>query len=316
MESRLREEPGENQKAGYAAAPPFSATTASLPPLTAESTADVAGIVAEVADGIAWQSRFTRWGIALPAGILALVGFSLASIHFRIGTPAFIQLLAQPAVMVALAVFLVGVPITAALAILTHAAKLSSHSRNLADMDDVQLIGPLIDLLGMENVRVRTHAMRALTRLLPRLTADNTECLTTPRRERLAKLVRMNPDFFLYKDLGSFLRPPTLDRQANIAAIDFRVAILESYARIGGTLELPTVRQLAESTSPNPAQVRLREAARAVLPAVEARAALQRITAQDGMLLRPAASGADSGILLQPADSAPVEPASLLRPAD
>lgn len=313
METCLREEPDEAVPARVATVPPSVAPSSATVPVEDEHVAHLGDMVEQVAAAISWQGRMTRWGVALPAGILALVGFSLASIHYRLGTPAFIQLLAQPAVMVALSVFLLGTPVVAALAILSHAAKLSSHSRSLARMDDVQLVGPLLDLLGMENVTVRTHAMRALTRLLPRLTVDNADTLTSPRREKLARLVRMNPDFFLYKDLGAFFRPPKLDREVNIAAIDFRVAILKSYAQIGGALELPTVRQLAESTSQNPAQQRLREAAQEVLDAVEARAAVQ---AQNGTLLRPADAASDSGTLLQPAGSPPAEPATLLRPAD
>ncbi len=102
---------------------------------------------------------------------------------------------------------------------------------------------------------------------------------------------------------------------ANKIAIDVRVAILRSYAQIGGRHEYDVVMNLANQFANTPARERLMEAANLVLEPVVGRAMRE---ARHGVLLRPVepASGASQD-LLRPAETfTRTDSATLLRPHD
>jgi hypothetical protein len=265
------------------------------------------GIASAITTSVNLQRRYRRLACTVPVGLSAAVMAAMIGTALSDSLP----LLTQPGMLLLIVFGVLFVPLMAGLALNGVARRLSTHTEELAESGDTDSVGPLIDLLAIDQQTIRRVAGRALTRMLPSLTDEDASILTAPRRQHLIRRLRMNPDFFLYKDVGAFLAPPKLDRAVNVEAIDLRVAILDSYARVGGALELPTVRQLAESTSPNPAQVRLREAARVALPAVEARAARE---SDHGSLLRVATSQNDRAVLLQPAGSEQDDVGTLLLP--
>lgn len=311
MDIRLQHETNEPQPAtSEFHSPPDVAPTTDL--LESVPPATVPDLVREVTEGVAWQKRFIKRAVAFPAVMLSAIAIVIACVQLLVGNEGVDRLVAQPLFIALVTCVFLGTPIVSAVALSTHATRLTKHSRALADKDDVDLVGPLIDLLGIENRKVRTNAMRALTRLLPRMTTDDAEALTVDQRERLIKLLRMNPDFYLYKDVGAIFRPPKLDRETNVAAIDFRAAILRSYARIGGTMEISTVRLLAGTLSMNPAQQLLSLAALECLPSVQSRAEFE---ARHGALLRPTTPDGTSTTLLMPTEPTSVHTADdLLHP--
>jgi hypothetical protein len=266
------------------------------------SPAEVAEMVGKVEVGIARQKQLFRYLAIVPALLAPTLIALLFLLRNRLGRDVFIEWTSQPTILFIFVSILFSAPTLIALGLKKQAKRLDSTSQRLSESQDLTLVGPLIDLLSVDNVTVRKNAVRALTTLLLTLQPENAGLISASQRSRLIHYLNMNPEMFLYKDVQDFFKPARLEKEVNRRAIDFRVAILQSYASIGGAQELPTVRKLAANTLSTPAQIRLREAAQEVLESVERRAETER---RHGVLLRPTgAAGTDGSKLLQPADTA------------
>jgi hypothetical protein len=198
------------------------------------------------------------------------------------------------------------------LAIMLRAAYKGSRAKDaintVAHAEQVQDVGLLIDALRIESPSVRQTAGSALTTLLPRMTEADANLLSLDQRRYLIGLLHMNPEMYLYKDVMAVFGSASLNKPANKRAIDLRVAILKAYKEIGGALELPIVRRLAELPhATTPARKMLMEAAQEALPFVEAR--VERLAKGD-TLLRP--SEGEETSLLRAAHSTDNTPADQL----
>jgi hypothetical protein len=276
------------------------------------SVTDVSECLQRIAGGVSDLKRLNRLLSFVPAFLAPLLVVLIFLVRLSMGPDVFIHWITQPSPLLVLLLCLFAAPTMIATGIRKRCATLEATSNSLGEAGNTALVGPLIDLLGTDNSTVRRNAAAALTRLLPQLSAEDGDHLTAVQRERLIRRVSMNPDFFLYKDVDTFFRPPRLDRGANIEAIDFRVAILESFGRIGGAKELDIVRRLASSRSPHEAQKRLRAVAAEVLPSLEAR--VEDASRRD-VLLRPAEAAAESATLLKPLESSSSSSDNLLYPS-
>lgn len=277
------------------------------------STVAVPEAVELVAAGMSNHRRLYRLMAVVPPIVVLLVIALIFFVRAALGTDVFLHWIVQPGSLLSVLGTLAIAPAAISVGIRNGARRLETLSNQLTDSNDVALAGSLIDLLAVDNTIVRRNAARAITQLLPRLSAADAEALTAAQRERLVRRVCMNPDFFLYKDVNKLFVSPELDRNTNIEAIDFRIAVLRSYAEIGGELEIAAVRRIANSTSMNAAQQRLREAAQESLSAIEARLKEQ---ARNSVLLRAAIVPQDSTNLLLPVETSASPAENLLRPSD
>ena len=160
----------------------------------------------------------------------------------------------------------------------------------LAQRDDVRAVGVLTEALHWSDAEIRASARAALVRLLPRLIESDARYLTVAQRQ------------LLLNELD--LKQPSPD---------LPFAILKAMEQVGGTEALPTVTRVAAGDSRCASVPGMKEAARACLPSLEARASRAKV----GMtLLRPSdANSVSPETLLRPAPTTSEEPANeLLRP--
>jgi hypothetical protein len=173
----------------------------------------------------------------------------------------------------------------------------SRHTRQMADwlarMEDLRVIGILLEAHESKDKVLRQIAEQALIRLLPRVKATDAGLFSLDQLERM--------HYLLY------------GRNAELA-----LAALKALEQIGDGLSAWFVEGLT-GLAPQSINFRLsgdrrvREAARECLPAINQRLELKRLSQT---LLRPASAPEDpSGILLRPAQGAPEgDPNLLLRP--
>ena len=154
----------------------------------------------------------------------------------------------------------------------------------MAQFDDIQTVGPLIESLTLPDIAVVTIAKDRLNCLLPRLKASDASLLTAEQRQILCK---------------------QLTQRMASSSPDFLVAILTALEQIGDEDALPAVCRLAESVVATPAGKPVQEAAQNCLHTLQTRAAEQEsrqtllrasssITTAPETLLRPAAGGVES----------------------
>ncbi len=162
--------------------------------------------------------------------------------------------------------------------------------RALEQIDDVSVVGDLLDALPTAFQFGSGCPYRMLTRLLPRLREEHSQMLTRGQKRRLYGLLSMFP--------GS--------------ASDFHVAVLRATARIGDAEALPHVWRIASGTPTSPSEERIRATALDCLNVLEERVKRMR---QGRALLRPSDEPA-ADTLLRAAGQAESAPRHLLRPAD
>jgi hypothetical protein len=184
--------------------------------------------------------------------------------------------------------------------------RLRPLAQMLAGLHDVRAIGPLIDTLKLEDRKIHAIALESLTELLPSLTANDSDLLTTEQRALLDSKLRGMPN-----RLDGNLR--SLSPAAHEQQIAFCIAILKAFGQVGDRTALPTVERLAQREAKTAEQQRVQEAARACLPLLKLRIEQQH---SNQTLLR-ASSPADTDVetLLRPAKDSQETPSNqLLRP--
>ena len=150
----------------------------------------------------------------------------------------------------------------------------------LANVDDVQAVGPLAEMITWPDERIKSMAMAALIRLLPRMMSSDTQLLSSGQRASLYQTLRLS----------------NARRHA-----EFLEALLKALEQVGDIAALPYVRSLADSEALTLRQKRVVEAAKSCLPFLEGCAEqnrnsqmLLRATCGDGLsderLLRPVGS--------------------------
>jgi hypothetical protein len=159
--------------------------------------------------------------------------------------------------------------------------------KSAANLEDIRLVGPLVELLKFEDAGIKRLAGETLIKLLPRLKASDAFLLNTTQRALLCKAL-----------------------MARVNAESFRIAILKAFEQVGDSTCLATVQRLADGEIANEAEARVRDAARECVPYLQARLEQEK-AAQS--LLRPSAAGHSSETLLHPVAASPTEPALLLR---
>ena len=166
-----------------------------------------------------------------------------------------------------------------------HATKMLAH------LDDMRVIGPLLDALtaNYTDVTLKATIRLSLLRLLPRLQASDAACLL-PRH-----IAALNREI-------DFCRAWKWGMPAEVA---YALVVFKALEQVGDETSVASVTKVFETTQ----NAQTREAALACLPFLQARAAMGKHT-----LLRAASQEAEN--LLLPAQATQIaEPGVLLRPA-
>ena len=157
--------------------------------------------------------------------------------------------------------------------------------------DDLRAVGPLIEVLPLDNQIVVADAEKALTRLLPCLQASDADLLTAAQRDCLYRRLKIQ-----YVEQSA----------------EFMIAALKALEQIGDAKALPSVEALAEHSSNTVREIRVGEAAQHCLGFLKAQA--EQKQSRDSLLR--ASSGFDTSAesLLRPTtESLPTDPRYLLR---
>ena len=128
-------------------------------------------------------------------------------------------------------------------------------ARQLAKFKDPRAVGPMAELLDIQDRDVRTVIIEALTGLLPDLKASDAALLDTEQRAHL------------YHAL-------------NGKDIALSLAILKALEQVGDSKALPIVEKLAAGEGKAAKEPRLQDAAQQALPALRQRISLQQASSQ------------------------------------
>jgi hypothetical protein len=154
--------------------------------------------------------------------------------------------------------------------------RLKRIMHELADVSDLRIAGPLLEIAALEDGSAKTIPCLLLTQLLPRFRASDAKLLTETQH---AALLRM---------LGR-----------NDTAPEFFVAALKALEQVGDARALPVVENLALGRRFTADQRRVQAAAGDCLPYLRIRCDQQR--ASQTLLRASSASGAPVDTLLRPA---------------
>lgn len=177
--------------------------------------------------------------------------------------------------------------VTSATLILVRRQLRDRRLRQIADLDDVHAIGPLLDL--MENSQEmweyddpsRRAIKAALVRLLPRLQASDAGWMTDAQRAALARTL-------YYCTHGKYpwhYNP------------DLAVALLAALEQVGDSDALDYVRELAHMSASKPDRKRIRDAALSCVPFLQER---EREKQAMQTLLRASQESIDPNVLMRP----------------
>ncbi len=167
----------------------------------------------------------------------------------------------------------------------------------LAAQDDVRVIGPLLDALPHDDLRLAVA--EPLTRLLPRLKADDAVSLDSSRRAALHRIL------YHMSESCDYWRPKA-------QYVNFILAILKALEQVGYASSLDCVRRLTEKEPVGPTEIRIREAAQECLTSLQAR--LDRKYDHRTLLCAATTPAPDPGSLLRPAaGTQEADPQQLLR---
>jgi len=163
-------------------------------------------------------------------------------------------------------------------------------------LEDLTLVGPLAEVLAIDDLAVRRMAKANLIRLLPRLRASDAALLNAHQRKQLNRFVR--PGLFdpSQRDIREIFSRKARQRDAR-----FQIAILKAYEQVGDAESLPYVKSIARPTAQQARIVPVEavEAANRCLPFLVDLAEQDRASKQ----------------LLRPSSASDVLPDTLLRPA-
>ena len=161
----------------------------------------------------------------------------------------------------------------------------------LASVDDVQAVGALTEMTSWPDDRIRSMAIAALVRLLPRVKASDTQLLSPDQRTQLYQWLRI--------------------ANANRHAV-FQIALLGALEQVGDTAALPYVRALAGERSVTLPQQNVIDAAIRCLPFLEECA---QHNSSSQVLLRPITDQTHDANLLRSAKPVDIDPDQLVRVA-
>ena len=119
----------------------------------------------------------------------------------------------------------------------------SGMPRELEEISDLRLVGPLTEVLSIDSVPVRNMAKAQLTRLLPLLKASDAHLLNAPQRRQLNHFVSPRLYEIGYRDIRELWSKRVRRRDT-----DFQLAILTAYEQVGSADCLPAVQSLAQPT--------------------------------------------------------------------
>jgi hypothetical protein len=166
-------------------------------------------------------------------------------------------------------------------------------ARASAGLDDVRLVGPLVDAMKFEDAQTRRLAYNHLTQLLPCLKASDAGLLNQEQRAHLCRILARPTDSILWRDLGDMFR-----RRPNHLP-DFQVAVLKAFEQVGDRRALAVVERLAQGEARTTGRKRVQEAALACLPFLRERVGLEQ--ASQTLLRASSASEPDPKTLLRAA---------------
>lgn len=205
-------------------------------------------------------------------------------------------------------------------AAILHPRKLLLDGRRdieqVAAKQNVQVVGALTDMLNLEKEISVTHAQEGLIALLPRLRPEDAGLLNNRQRGVLRRVLSMNIELLLYREVTRIFAPISLENSANRRAVELRVAIMEALGQVGTAEDLPVLERWGAVEPDSEVQEVLRKAAERNLPLLRNRVAalsdrntLLRASSSDmestESLLRPALGTQDPVELLLRADEAP-----------
>ena len=166
-----------------------------------------------------------------------------------------------------------------------------SATEVIARFDDIRYVPELVNALAFSDKHMSDVARAALTNLLPRLSASDSEILDTEQRKLLHRWL-------------------TIKNKESA----FVQAILKALEQVGDERDLPAVQRMADREATTQREKTLRGAAQQCLPYVEQRAEQNRVA---NTLLRAAtANESDTQSLLRPVSTAIGADPHLLRPAN
>ncbi len=184
---------------------------------------------------------------------------------------------------------------------------------SVAAQQDIKTVGTLIDLSGIEKEMHGVHAQEGLITLLPRLRPEHANLLNNRQRAALRRVLGINIELTLYRDVNRLFTPVSLAHPANRRAIEFRVAIMEAFANIGTKEDLPFIERLAAMEAASEVQSVLKSAAEKCLPLLQTRVA--ELEDKNSLLRASSAYTDGANTLLRPATATHSDPAEeLLRP--
>lgn len=174
------------------------------------------------------------------------------------------------------------------------------------------MVGPLAEVLAIDDLAVRRMAKANLIRLLPRLRASDAALLNAYQRKHLNRFVGAHLFEIGHRDIRELW-----SKQARQRDTEFQLAILKAYEQVGDADCLPAVQSLAHPTVHYklvPPEVV--DAAQQCLLFLEPMLAQDRASKQ--LLRASSASDVLPDTLLRPAmhNTNPEESASLLRATD
>jgi hypothetical protein len=147
----------------------------------------------------------------------------------------------------------------------------------LGSVDNLEAVGPLAEMTAWPDARLRSMAIAALTRLLPRLKSSDTQLLSVVQRTILYDWLKL---------------------EHSRSHAEFQVAMLTALEQIGDLAAVPRVQALAVEVPLNVRQKRVVEAARNCLPYLAGCAHQNR---QSQVLLRAISDDSADASLLRPA---------------
>ncbi len=168
--------------------------------------------------------------------------------------------------------------------------RLKGLMKELANVSDLRIAGPLLEILALEDGTAKSMAALLLSGLLPRFRASDAKILTDAQHNALLRTLTRNdgsPDFF--------------------------VAALKALEQIGDARALPVVESLAIGRGATIDPHRVQAAAQDCLPFLQIRCDQQR--ASQTLLRASSATATATDTLLRPAQNAgTTNPSQLLRP--
>lgn len=180
----------------------------------------------------------------------------------------------------------------------------------VALLDDLKVVGTLVEMINLEKEISVSHARESLTTLLPKLRPEHAHLLNRRQRDTLRRVLGINLELMLYRDVKHLFAPVSLEHPDNRRAIEFRIAIIEALSSIGAKEDVGTIETLATMETTSEIQSVLKNAAEKCLPLLQRRVA--ELEDKNTLLRASSIHLGSTDTLLRPAKPAPSEPHELL----